>query len=93
MRDWFTVDKDGLAKVLGRRGKAFAVLELIQNAWDAPGATQVEVTLKPAARRARRVGSRNIRSRWKFCTLDGVLSQPGLIISDVMIRRQSRPYA
>lgn len=50
MRDWFTVDKDGLAKVLGRRGKAFAMLELIQNAWDAPGATQVEVTLKPAAR-------------------------------------------
>ena len=50
MRDWFTVDKDGLAKVLGRRGKAFAALELIQNAWDAPGATQVEVTLKPAAR-------------------------------------------
>lgn len=50
MREWFTVDKDGLAKVLGRRGKAFAMLELIQNAWDAPGATQVEVTLKLAAR-------------------------------------------
>jgi len=50
MRDWFTVDKEGLAKVLGRRGKAFAVLELIQNAWDAPGTTQVEVTLEPAPR-------------------------------------------
>ena len=48
MKDWFTVDKDGLAKVLGRRGKAFALLELIQNAWDAPGASQVEVTLSPA---------------------------------------------
>lgn len=48
MSDWFTVDKDGLAKVLGRRGKAFAVLELIQNAWDAPGTTRVEVTLQPA---------------------------------------------
>ena len=33
MKDWFTVDKEGLAKVLGRRDKAFAVMELVQNAW------------------------------------------------------------
>lgn len=47
MKDWFTVDKEGLAKVLGRRDKAFAVMELIQNAWDADGVSTVEVTIKP----------------------------------------------
>ncbi len=47
MKDWFTVDKEGLAKVLGRRDKAFAVMELIQNAWDAEGVSVVEVTIKP----------------------------------------------
>ncbi|MHB8408397.1 MAG: ATP-binding protein [Acidiferrobacterales bacterium] len=31
---WFAVDKKGLADILARRGKAFAVFELIQNAWD-----------------------------------------------------------
>lgn len=33
-QDWFTVDKTGLAKLLEKKGKAFAVFELIQNAWD-----------------------------------------------------------
>lgn len=47
MKDWFTVDKEGLAKVLGRRDKTFAVMELIQNAWDADGVSLVEVTIKP----------------------------------------------
>jgi hypothetical protein len=46
MKDWFTVDKEGLAKVLGRRDKAFAVMELIQNAWDADGVSVVGVTIK-----------------------------------------------
>jgi hypothetical protein len=32
--DWFTVDKAGLAAILERRGKAFALAELISNAWD-----------------------------------------------------------
>ncbi len=33
--EWFSVDKEGLAKILERRGgKLFAVYELIQNAWD-----------------------------------------------------------
>lgn len=31
---WFEVDKAGLSKILARRGKAFIVFELIQNAWD-----------------------------------------------------------
>jgi hypothetical protein len=45
--DWFTVDKEGLAALLERKGKSKAVLELIQNAWDAPGVTKVDVTLIP----------------------------------------------
>lgn len=44
--DWFTVDKQGLAKLLEKRGKAFAVFELIQNAWDT-NAKNVRVTLEP----------------------------------------------
>ena len=31
---WFEVDKEGLAKLVDRRGKAFVIFELIQNAWD-----------------------------------------------------------
>lgn len=42
---WFEVDKEGLAKLLERRGKAFLIHELIQNAWDT-NATRVDVTLK-----------------------------------------------
>lgn len=48
MKDWFTVDKEGLSKVLGRRDKSFAVMELIQNAWDAEGVSLVDVIIKPA---------------------------------------------
>ncbi len=42
---WFEVDKAGLAKLLEKRGKAFAVMELIQNAWDT-AAKQVDVKLE-----------------------------------------------
>jgi hypothetical protein len=31
---WFDVSKDGLANLMERRGRAFALLELLQNAWD-----------------------------------------------------------
>jgi hypothetical protein len=34
MSDWFDVDREGLRKILERRGKAWAIFELIQNAWD-----------------------------------------------------------
>lgn len=44
--DWFTVDKAGLAAQLEKRGKAFAVFELIANAWDS-GTPRVDVSLKP----------------------------------------------
>src|SRR5258708_664376 len=41
---WFVVDKEGLRKTLARKGKAFAIFELLQNAWD-EDATHVAVTL------------------------------------------------
>jgi len=43
---WFHVDKAGLAAILARRGKAFALFELIQNSWDS-GTDRVEVYLEP----------------------------------------------
>lgn len=42
--DWFTVDKEGLAKLLERKGKEFVLYELIQNSWDT-NAKRVFVTL------------------------------------------------
>src|SRR6187401_1293124 len=45
MKNWFDVDKQGLAKILERKGKEFALFELIQNTWDEPGVTKVSVTL------------------------------------------------
>src|ERR1700694_5790896 len=31
---WFEVSKEGLAQILERKGRSFAVLELLQNSWD-----------------------------------------------------------
>lgn len=45
---WFDVDKSGLAAVLERRGKFFALAELIANAWDS-GTDRVSVRLSPIA--------------------------------------------
>jgi hypothetical protein len=45
--NWFDIDKQGLAQILARKGKEFAVFELIQNAWDEPGVTEVETTISP----------------------------------------------
>lgn len=47
---WFEVDRQGLAKLLARRGKGFVVNELIQNAWDTK-AKKVTVTLNAVAGR------------------------------------------
>ncbi|MBG6083079.1 ATP-binding protein [Rubrivivax gelatinosus] len=54
--NWFEVDHKGLAKLLERKGKAFALFELVQNAWD-ENATRVDVTLEriPGSRNARLV--------------------------------------
>ena len=46
---WVDVDLDGLAKILARRGKWFAIYELVQNAWDEP-ITAVHVTLEDRGR-------------------------------------------
>ncbi len=46
MKNWFEVDKHGLAKILERKGKEFVVFELIQNSWDEPGVTKVVVSLE-----------------------------------------------
>ena len=43
-KGWVDVDLDGLRKVLERRGKEFAVFELVQNAWD-EDITEVRVEL------------------------------------------------
>ena len=44
---WFDIDKQGLAQILARKGKAFAALELLQNAWD-QNVTVVRVNLDKA---------------------------------------------
>lgn len=47
----FEVDKQGLAKLLERKGKRFVPLELLQNALDETGVTRVDVTIEPATDR------------------------------------------
>lgn len=44
MSGWFEVDRQGLSKLLRRRGMQFVLYELVQNAWDTH-ATRVDVTL------------------------------------------------
>jgi hypothetical protein len=46
-KQMFDVDKEGLAKLAERRGKAFILYELLQNGWDAKGASKVSVVLTP----------------------------------------------
>ena len=41
---WFVVDREGLRKTLSRKGKAFAIYELLQNGYD-EASTKLEVTL------------------------------------------------
>lgn len=55
----FEVDKKGLAKILARRGKHFAVLELIQNAFD-EDVREVKVHLD----------SSDTRGRWRLVVED-----------------------
>ena len=51
--DWFVVDREGLARVLERRGKASLATELIQNAFDAPGTKNASMSMRriPGTRR------------------------------------------
>lgn len=51
MASMFEVDRDGLRKLLERRGKEFALFELIQNAWDQKVTeVRVEFTKAPGSR-------------------------------------------
>jgi hypothetical protein len=50
MKNWFEVDKTGLAQILERKGKAFTLLELIQNSWDEPGVQKVAVEITTCGR-------------------------------------------
>lgn len=50
----FAVDKMGLEKILARRGKHFAVVELVQNALD-ENVTKVDVVLEPNGKRSRHI--------------------------------------
>lgn len=43
--EWFAVDKEGLAALLERKGKAHLIYELVQNAWDEEGVRNVTVSL------------------------------------------------
>ena len=45
MKQWFNVDKQGLGRQAEEQGKGRLVGELIQNALDEPGVTQISVTL------------------------------------------------
>lgn len=46
-KNWFDVDRKGLAKLIERRGKIALILELVGNALDADGVTTVEIVLEP----------------------------------------------
>ncbi len=48
MPSWFTVDKDGLRKLVADKPKGFLLYELFQNAWD-EATTRVVGTLTPLA--------------------------------------------
>ena len=45
MKQWFDVNKDGLGRQAEEQGKGRLVGELVQNALDEPGVTQIAVTL------------------------------------------------
>jgi len=71
--DWFTVDRRGLAKLVAGRGMAFIVFELLQNAFDEDGVTNVVCNLKPVEGRPEAIltisddspnGFRNLSDAW-----------------------------
>lgn len=51
MPSWFDVDREGLAAILERRGKAFVIAELLSNAWDS-GSSKVCLSIDPIPGRA-----------------------------------------
>lgn len=55
---WFEGDKEGLAELVERQGKAFIIFELLQNAFDEDDCTAVKVSFNP------------IEGRRGVCTLE-----------------------
>lgn len=55
MKNWLEVDRQGLAQILERKGKEFALFELAQNAFDEPGVTKINVTLAAQGRNRARL--------------------------------------
>jgi hypothetical protein len=53
LSNWFELDRTGLSKILQRKGIEFAIFELVQNAWDERGVTQVDVELQADGQRGR----------------------------------------
>ena len=43
---WFSVDRDGLRKLIAGKPPGFVLFELIQNAWDEHGVTRVALTIE-----------------------------------------------
>ena len=48
-KNWFEIDRAGLAQILARKGKEFAIFELVQNSWDERAVTYVAVSLSVAS--------------------------------------------
>jgi hypothetical protein len=47
LKGWYEVDSKGLRKLFEAKGKGFAVLELLGNAWDADQVSRVDIELYP----------------------------------------------
>lgn len=43
---WFDVSKEGLRKLQGSKPKSFILYELVQNAWDEEGCTEVQIEIQ-----------------------------------------------
>ena len=50
MSNWFEIDKEGLSKILARKGKASLICEPVQNAWD-QNVSRVDISLTAIAGR------------------------------------------
>lgn len=47
--NWFEIDREGLAALMARKGPSWVLFELLQNAWDEPGVTEVKLSIEPLA--------------------------------------------
>jgi hypothetical protein len=84
MPNWFDVDKEGLAKLMEGRSKAFVIYELVQNAWDTD-AKRVEIHLEkiPGTPKAKLIiidddpeGFQNFEHAWTLFAESGKKGDP-----------------